>query len=256
MNYLKWNEKTITSFSEENINSLYNDGYVFARTGKGNMYQTRSLRIDLSKFELSSENKRILKKTEDLKFIIHNIPYSDYTWKIGKLGKDFYETKFGDGTFSANKIKELLTTEHNFNKLFKFILNPDKGVKDLSKPANNELQKNEIQPSVNTSKDSSVARLPQNEPVGYAICHETNKLLHYSYPFYNLEAKSYKLTPNLGMGMMLHAIIWAKANNKKYVYLGSAKDEKARYKLQFSGLEWFDGKTWQINLEELKNILK
>lgn len=254
--YLKWNEKTITDFSDENINSLYNQGYVFTRVGKGVMYQTRSLRIDLSKFELSSENRRILKKTEDIGLKTCEIPYVDYIWEIGKFGKDFYETKFGKDIFSANKIKELLTTKHNFNKIFKFILNPDTGVKDLSKPTNNELQKNDVQSNIIASKDSSVARLPQNEPVGYAICFESNELLHYSYPFYDLQAKSYKLIPNIGLGMMTQAILWAKANNKKYVYLGSAKDQAAKYKLQFSGLEWFDGQTWQTDLEELKNVLK
>ena len=52
--YLTWAEKTITDFSDANINSLYNEGYVFTRIGKGVMQQTRSVRIDLSKFELSS----------------------------------------------------------------------------------------------------------------------------------------------------------------------------------------------------------
>ena len=57
--YLAWNEKTITDFSNKNIESAYNDGYVFTRVGKGNMNQTRILRIDLSKFKLSSENKNV-----------------------------------------------------------------------------------------------------------------------------------------------------------------------------------------------------
>ena len=215
------------------------------------MYQTRSLRIDLSKFELSSENKRIFKKTSSLLLIPHSLPYSDYHWSIGKLGKDFYTTKFGDGTFSANKIKELLTTKHNFDKLFKFILNPDTGVKDLSKPQDAEIQKSNVVKNIFSSKDSLVARLPQDKPIGYAICKETNEILHYSYPFYNLNGHK-----DLGLGMMIQAILWAKANNKKYIYLGSAKDQAAKYKLQFSGLEWFDGETWQTNLEELKNVLK
>lgn len=211
MNYLKWKEQTITDFSDNNINSLYNGGYLFTREHLGSMYQTRSLRIDLSKFELSSENRRILKKTENLLLTPYSLPYSNYTWEIGKIGKDFYTTKFGDGTFSANKIKELLTTPHNFNKLFIY-----------------------------------------NEGLGYCICHETNEILHYSYPFYTLETE----INNFGMGMMLKTILWAKENNKKYIYLGSAKDAKAKYKLQFSGLEWFDGQTWQTYLEKLKNILK
>ena len=223
--YLNWKKLTINNFSESNINSLYHEGYLFTREHLGSMYQTRSLRIDLSKFELSSENKRILRKVENLKLQVSELPYDKYDWTIGKLGKDFYTTKFGDGTFSANKTKELLTTKHNFNKLFVY-------------------------------KVISNSEPVTSDNVGYAICFESNELLHYSYPFYDLQAKSYKLIPNIGIGMMTQAILWAKANNKKYIYLGSIKDQVAKYKLQFSGLEWFDGQTWQTDLEELKNILK
>lgn len=226
--YLSWNEKTITDFSDENIESAYNDGYVSTRVGKGVMKQTRSLRIDLSKFELSSENKRILKKTEELILNICPIPYEKYTWEIHKLGKDFYEQKFGKGTFSAQKIKELITDteESNFNQVFVYSLN--------------------------------------NADVGYCIALETKNILHYCYPFYNLEL-SY---PNIGLGMMTKAIVWAKENKlksaalqgtiarhdfaKSYIYLGSFSRPTDTYKLQFSGLEWFDGQNWQTDLNELK----
>ena len=72
--YLSWNEKTITDFSDENINKLYNEGYIFTRVNKGNLNQTRSIRVNLSQFELSSENRRILRKTENLNLKIKNLP--------------------------------------------------------------------------------------------------------------------------------------------------------------------------------------
>jgi len=219
--YLNWKELTTEDFSDQNINTLYNEGFLFTRIKKGKMAQTRSVRIDLSKFKLSSENKRILRKTEDIELNILPIPYSDYNWKIGKMAKDFYSIKFGEGTFSANKIKELLTTKHNFNKLFVY------------KTTNCNLQTTECN-------------------VGFAICHETNELLSYSYPFYNLKSE----INNLGISMMLRAIMYASESGKKYIYLGSAKDEKAKYKLQFEGLEWFDGINWDTDLAKLKNILK
>ena len=183
--YLKWNEQTIQDFSNENINNLYNEGFVFGRIEKGYMNQTRSLRIDLSKFELSSENRRVLRKAEDLKLETKDLPMSDYHWSLGKLAKDFYETKFGEGVFSANKVKEILTTEQNFNKLFVY--------------------------------------QTDDEEIGYCIVHETNEIVHYSYPFYNLENS----VASLGMSMMLCAIVYAQENNKKYIYLGSA--QRPRY---------------------------
>ncbi len=241
--YLSWNEKTITDFSDENIESAYNDGYVFTRVGKGVMKQTRSLRIDLSKFELSSENKRILKKTEELDLSIFPIPYEKYTWEIHKLGKNFYEHKFGKGTFSAQKIKELITDKEksNFNQLFVYSL-PTVILNEVKNPLSQD------------KRDPSVAELPQDDKrleTGYCIALETKNVLHYCYPFYNLEVNY----PNLGMGMMLKAIVWAKKNNKKYIYLGSFSRPTDTYKLQFSGLEWFDGKNWQTSTDELKNVL-
>ena len=118
--YLVWDEKITTGLSASDINSLYNRGYLFTRKGKGVMNQTRSVRIDLDRFKLTSENKRILRKTKNLTLSPFPVPLSSYNWSIGKMAKDFYDTKFGAGTFSANKVRELLTTEHNFNILLKY----------------------------------------------------------------------------------------------------------------------------------------
>lgn len=216
MSYLSWAEQTITDFSEQNIDEQYAKGFVFTRLSKGLMNQNRSLRVNLSVFEPSSENRRILKKTEGLKLANETIPFTDYSWTIGKLGKDFYETKFGEGTFSANKIKELLTDKEksNFNHVLVF-------------------------------KHEDV------EKIGYCITAETSDLLHYCYPFYKLDTTM----PNLGLGMMLQAITLAKAEGKKYVYLGSFQRPTDTYKLQFAGLEWFNGTKWQKDLELLKTQL-
>lgn len=146
MEYLHWDEITITDFSEQAVADMYARGYVFTRIDKGVMHQTRSARIDLSKFELSSENRRILKKVGDIALAVKHIPLSDYNWKLGKLAKDFYDTKFGPGVMSAQKIKEMLTDERasNFNALLTY------------------------------------------NDVGNTIAYQTPALLHYSYPFYDL----------------------------------------------------------------------
>lgn len=211
-NYFSWNTRTISDFSDEYINAMYNRGFVFTRKEKWVMDQTRSIRIDLKKFELSSENNRILNKTKEIKFTAVPLPTNHYTWEIGKIGKDFYETKFGIGTFSANKIKELCTTSHNFNTLFVY---------------------------------------SDNSTIGYCIARKTNEIIHYSYPFYDLNYKN----KNIGMGMMVRAVALAKEEKKKYIYLGSFQRPTDTYKLQFKGLEWFDGKNWQTNLDDLKKIL-
>lgn len=146
--YLAWKQQTLEDLSSTSISQAYDEGFVFTRRGKGAMDQTRSVRVNLDAFEPSSENKRILRKTEELTLETIPLPFSDYSWEIGKLGKDFYETKFGEGTFSANKIKELLTAEDSFNVLYSYSID--------------------------------------GNPVGYVICYENDDMIHYSYPFYDL----------------------------------------------------------------------
>jgi arginyl-tRNA--protein-N-Asp/Glu arginylyltransferase len=239
--YLKWNSKIIKNFSEKNIANLYDNGFVFTRENKGSMDQTRSLRINLDTFELTSENKRILRKTEHIFMKTYALPYEEYHWSIGKLAKNFYDTKFKKGTFSAQKIKELLTNKNksNFNTLFIFSTT-EKGIE-------NEYNNCKIATTPETiSKNSTLL------PIGYAICHENKYIFHYSYPFYHLEFPN----KNIGMGMMIRAIEYAKKTSKQYVYLGSAQRPTDTYKLQFKGLEWFDGNNWRDNMEELKEILK
>lgn len=215
MQYLHWDEKTITNFSPENIESMYQKGYVFTRKGKGFMQQTRSFRIDTKNFELNSENRRILKKVPDISLTVQPLPLTDYDFSIAKIGKDFYDTKFGKGIMSAQKIKEMLTEpeKSNFNSLLTF----------------------------NTGLNT-----------GYVICYISKNIMHYSYPFYSLDKES----KDLGLAMMIKALEYAKNSGINEVYLGSLQRPNDTYKLQFENSEWFDGKEWSNDLNQVKQVLK
>jgi leucyl-tRNA---protein transferase len=217
-NYLAWKEERILDFRDGEIERMYNQGFVFTRLGKGVMQQTRSLRIDLKRFSLSSENRRVLKKVEGLEISAESLPLPSYDWRIGKMAKFFYE-KFGEKTFSANKVKELLTDREksNFNVLLSY------------------------SPGVPGAK------------LGYTICYAGEKFIHYSYPFYSLDLNYAK---DMGLGMMTMAIMLAQEEGDRYCYLGSASRASDTYKLQFSGLEWFDGKAWRDDYKGLKEILR
>ncbi|PIQ92426.1 MAG: hypothetical protein COV70_00645 [Parcubacteria group bacterium CG11_big_fil_rev_8_21_14_0_20_39_22] len=193
--YNYFNQKTTEDFSPENVEAMYDQGFVFTRIGRGVMQQIRSVRIDLEKFDLTSENRRILRKVDKFKVGKFEVPYGGYDWTIGKLAKDFYDSRGAD--FSANKIKEILTSDKsNFNTLFTY-----------------------------TEDDAEI-------PLGYAICFETENILHYAYPFFD----HIHYPKDTSMAMMLEAIEYAKKTNKKYIYLGSL----SQYKTQFKGFEWFD----------------
>ncbi len=212
-NYLAWDRINEPNLTNDQVSAKYNAGYVYTREVLGAMYQTRSLRIKLNEFALNSENRRILNKVSGLQLNYRPLPLLPYDWKIHKLGKDYYETKFGQGVFSANKIKELVAERHNFNSILDYSYN--------------------------------------SELVGYAICYDNEKIRHYAYPFYDLD----KFANNFGMGMMLLAILDAQEQQKDYIYLGSATRPADIYKLQFTGLEWFDGKLWQADIDPLKTLL-
>lgn len=226
--YLNWDTKKITDVTPAALDSFYNEGYVATRVEKGVMNRTRSFRIRLADFELTSENRRIMRKNEHLTLEAHPLPYKDYHWSIHKLAKDFYTTKFGEDTFSANKIKELMTepNKSNFNTVLVF-KNVPASVPDTTAVAT-------------------------TAPIGYCIALQTEHLLHYSYPFYEQRPE----TPSVGLGMMIQAILYAKQLGLEYIYLGSLQRPADTYKLQFEGQEWFDGQVWQKDISPLKDILK
>ena len=217
MKYLHWDEKTLTDFSADTVAGMYGLGYLFTRLGKGVMQQTRSVRIRLNHFQTTSENRRILKKTEGVELAALELPIKNYDWPVGKMAKDFYDTKFGKGIMSAQKMKEILTEpdKSNFNLLLSF-----------------------------TSKTGEI--------IGYAACRTAKGLLHYSYPFYDLK----KSPHDMGLGMMVRAIDYAKSKGMDFVYIGSLQRPADIYKLQFEGLEWFDGKNWKKDIEEAKSVLR
>jgi leucyl-tRNA---protein transferase len=216
MTYLNWDTQHLTDHKPSTIEHMYEYGYVATRVDKGVMNRTRSVRVSLAEYAASSENRRILRKVENLVLTAHPLPYADYHWSIHKLAKDFYTTKFGEDTFSANKIKELITEpeKSTFNTLLVYTID--------------------------------------GKAVAYCIALLTEKILHYSYPFYDQDSK----IPSLGLGMMTKAVEWAKEKDLSHVYLGSLQRPTDTYKLQFTGLEWFDGTAWQKDLEPLKAILK
>ncbi len=242
MEYLCWKTASVPE-DPAAVTAAYSRGFVFGRAEKNQMHQTRSVRIDLSIFEESSENRRILRKTEGIHRIATPLPLPEYHWSLGKLAKDFYSEKFGDGTFSANKFKEIVTEKDksNFTTLFIYSLDELAFEAEACGCHMSRLETDQY------DHDSKEARLA----VGYAICYENDDILHYSYPFYDLHVPE----KNMGMGMMVRAVAYAKATGKKYIYLGSAQRSTDTYKLQFKGMEWFDGAQWHTDLDALKEAI-
>lgn len=191
---------------------IYGNGFLPNRYLKNVYYLSRSVRVNLERFDLSSENRRILKKTEGITAELVRLSDFSYLPAVQKFCKNYVDEKLGKGLFSTETIKSIFTNRI-FSHVFIF-----KGGGDV---------------------------------VGYAISVVLDNFVQYGYAFYNLNY----LKQNLGARMMLEAVIWAKNNQKKFVYLGTCYHESNLYKTEFSGVEFFNGFKWSGDLNELKKLV-
>ena len=97
----------------DEVEKIYSNGFLPIRSLQSVYYLSRNIRVDLNKFEISSENRRILKKTENFESDL--IPLSEFTYtaEIQKFCKNYTEQKLGRGLFPAAAIKSIFT-----NKVF------------------------------------------------------------------------------------------------------------------------------------------
>lgn len=200
---------------KDDTKKIYENGFLPMRHLKDVYYLSRSLRVNLDLFELSSENRRIFKKIENYFFEPISLSDFKYDLNVQRLCKKYSEEKIGKDVLRTASIEGIFTNGI-FNQVFVF-----------------------------KEKYSQ-------KKVGYAVCFASNDLLHYAHSFYDLNC----FQDNLGMGMMLSVIVWAKENHKKYAYLGTCYEEKALYKTEFKGVEFFNGFGWSDNTEELKELVK
>jgi len=132
----------------DDIEKIYNMGFLPSRVRLDLFYLARGLRVDIDKFEESSENRRISKKTEYMGIDVVSLDDFVYEYTIGKMGKDFYDKRFGKKVMSANKIKWLFT----------------KGF-----PTHAAIYKD------------------GDRIIGYCLLLKGENFIHYAYPFYDLD---------------------------------------------------------------------
>ncbi|MDP3954849.1 MAG: hypothetical protein Q8Q15_00610 [bacterium] len=194
---------------------IYYAGFLPVRNLSGVYYLTRSLRVNLSKFSLSSENRRILNKTADFEYQLLPIAEFEYTPEVQKFCKEYMDKRFRKGQITAVGIKNIFQ-KGVYNYVFVW-------------------RKVGIQP-----------------PVGYAVCFVDNNLLQYAHAFYDL--KLFEQNIGVRMLLQAVAWAKENGKEYAYlgtVYNKSA----ISYKTEFSGFEYFNGFTWSVNLAELKTLV-
>jgi arginyl-tRNA--protein-N-Asp/Glu arginylyltransferase len=129
----------------DNIEENYQNGFLPQRNDKNLFYFQTSCRSNLEKFNLSSENRRILRKTED--FTFEKILLKDFVYNI-KVQKDINTwVKTLNWDFPISSIKTIFNN-HIFNYLY-------------------------------------VWRDSKEKIIAYSLCYFSNEISHIAYVFYH-----------------------------------------------------------------------
>lgn len=199
----------------ETPGDLFQHGFLPSSRDLDRFYLCRQVRVDLQKFQPSSENRRILRKGEGVVATLVSRAEFDYTAARREFCKNYADIKFGKDVMSYDRLDALFS-----GKITSHVL-------------------------VFTDTRSEVE-------VGFATLYlEPGSLAYYYYAFYDLNYYS----RNLGMNMMTAAVVFFAEGGFPFLFLGSCYSGNALYKTQFSGAEFFNGFRWSANLEELKYLI-
>ena len=138
----------MTQFNLNNQQSIelnYQQGLLPQRNQKDFWYQDSSCRSNLSKFNLSSENRRILRKTDNFSFIKTNLNNFKFDLNIQK--EIFSWIKQLGWDFPISSVKKIFTN-HIFNTIYSWY------------DENHQI-------------------------IAYSICYFSNSISHIAYVFYN-----------------------------------------------------------------------
>ncbi len=195
---------------------FFSRGFLPSSKNLDRFYLCRSLRVALTDFRLSSENRRILRKGEGFAFELVPRSQFDFTPARREFCLHYASNKFGQEVMTAARLDNLMNSAITSHLLVFY-----------DKSANRE--------------------------VGLVTMFlQPQRAAQYYYAFYDLEYAA----QNLGMFMMTAAVNFFAGQNYAHLYLGSCYSRNALYKTQFAGAEFFNGACWSRNLEELKFLIE
>ena len=208
--------------SQAELTEVYEKGFL-PYTGNWGIegdifYLARSLRVDLERFDDTSENRRVNRLVEPLNIRLEVIEKADF---------DLNSTEFVD--FCQEYISQRIGDDNMSTERWQYILTRETGTHIIRFTADGKL-------------------------LGFVFVALNSEILHYWFAFFDTE---YMRTHSLGKWIMWRTIRWAKDNNLKKVYLGTAYKASALYKIRdHKGLSFFDGSGWNKDIEQLKELCK
>ena len=208
--------------SQAELTEIYEKGFL-PYTGnldiEGDIfYLARSLRVDLERFDDTSENRRVNRLVEPLDVQLEVIKKEDFDLNAPEFlsfCQEYISQRIGDDNMSMERWQYIISRETGTH-IFRF---------------------------------TSEGKL-----LGFVFAALNNEMLHYWFAFFDTE---YMRTHSLGKWIMWRVIRWAKDNNLKNVYLGTAYKASALYKIRdHKGLSFFDGSGWNKDVDRLKELCK
>lgn len=195
--------------------ALFASGFLPSTHALDRFYLCRQVRVDLGRFQPSSENRRILRKGEGIHCELLPREQFEYTPEKRAAYRAYAEARFGPGVMPDRRLDSLFA-----GRITSHVLRFTDTV---------------------TGAEVGAVTLYLEPP----------RMAYYYYAFYDLRY----FQRNLGMFMMTAAVRLFAGNGLGFLYLGSCYSANALYKTQFAGAEFFNGVRWSDNLEELKYLI-
>jgi hypothetical protein len=208
--------------SQSELPEIYSRGFL-PYTGNISLeqdifYLARSLRVDLSRFSDTSENRRINRKASELNIRIEagrKEEFDTASPEFRAFCTEYAESRFVGGVMNEDRLEYVLT-------------------------------RSTLTHILTYRSDTKI--------YGYVFAALEREAFQYWYAFFDTD---YLSSHSLGKWMMWSAIHWAKQNGAKYAYLGTCYKEKALYKVRdHEGVEFFDGEGWNPDKELLKHLCR
>lgn len=210
----------------DSLTDLYNAGflpyagkseYESNKTQKEIYYLCRSLRVNINKYSLNSENRRIEKKAEPFNIKMKILPKSEY---LGDSHFNDFCQRYADERFKGG---------HMNKQRWNYVLNRNCGTHVFSFHSADQV-------------------------LGYVLAGIDESSVHYWFSFFDT---NYLNQFPIGKYLMLSVINWAEEKSKNYVYLGTCYGTNSLYKARdFKGTEFFDGARWNDDISILKSWCK
>lgn len=207
----------IWAFPEEHETpaDLFEAGFLPSTRELNRFYLARHIRIRLTDFTPSSENRRVLRKCAHLRMRL--LSQSEFTLTPARLDfcRAYANNRFGEGVMSPERLESLFTAPVATHIMV--FDDPESGVE-----------------------------------AGYVVLYiEPNRLAFYYYSFYDLAL----FERNLGLYIMTSVVKAFAEEKIGFLYLGTCYSERALYKTQFRSCEFFNGVRWSREVRELKHLV-